>query len=83
MESQTTTSTSKNSSLPLLNFFLEKNSNPFVMNEIEENTTFYYSNFKLFHDDSELLFASYLSFKNNLQAFLGTLRPQPFFTHDY
>jgi len=36
-----------------------------------ENTTFYYSNFKLFPDDSELLFASYLSFKKNLQAFLG------------
>jgi hypothetical protein len=42
-----------------------------VSDEMIENTTFYYSNFKLFPDDSELLFASYLSFKKNLQAFLG------------
>jgi len=42
-----------------------------VSNDIRENTTFYYSNFQLFPDNSELLFASYLSFKKNLQEFLG------------
>jgi len=42
-----------------------------VSDDTRENTTFYYSNFKLFPDDSELLFASYLSFKKNLQSFLG------------
>jgi len=43
----------------------------FTLDEVEENKTFYYSNFKLFNECSEILFAKYLSFKKNLQAFLG------------
>jgi len=39
--------------------------------EIEENTTFYYSNFKLFNEQSEHMFTKYLLFKNNLKSFLG------------
>eukprot|EP00331_Platyophrya_macrostoma_P011545 CAMPEP_0176425114 /NCGR_PEP_ID=MMETSP0127-20121128/11216_1 /TAXON_ID=938130 /ORGANISM="Platyophrya macrostoma, Strain WH" /LENGTH=514 /DNA_ID=CAMNT_0017806253 /DNA_START=111 /DNA_END=1655 /DNA_ORIENTATION=+ len=38
---------------------------------IEENTTFYYSNFKLFNEKSEQSFTKYLLFKNNLKNFLG------------
>jgi len=48
-----------------------ENARTFTLDEVEENKTFYYSNFKLFNECSEILFAKYLSFKKNLQAFLG------------
>jgi hypothetical protein len=47
------------------------NDNSVILSEVEENTTFYYSNFKLFNESSEMLFTKYQAFKRNLQNFLG------------
>jgi len=52
--------------------FLEKEAPPVIRTDLEESTTFYYSNFKLFHEDAEIMFSKYLSFKKDLDHFLGT-----------
>jgi len=44
---------------------------PVIRTDLEESTTFYYSNFKLFHEDAEIMFSKYLSFKKDLDHFLG------------
>jgi hypothetical protein len=50
---------------------VKKEASSLFKGEIEENTTFYYSNFRLFNESSELMFSKYISFKKDLQAFLG------------
>jgi len=50
---------------------VKKDSNAAFRGDVEENTTFYYSNFKLFNEYSEMLFSKYIAFKKDLQAFLG------------
>ena len=62
------------SSKPLISP-LEKDPAPVLKGEVEENMTFYYSNFKLFSEYSEILFSKYIAFKKDLQAFLGIKCP--------
>ena len=58
--------------------FFSAAENTSAFNEVEENTTFYYSNFKLFNEQSELMFTKYLLFKSNLKKFLGNGRQMIF-----